>query len=445
MKKLLLSALFCVGAVSASAQAYLQNPNYGANEAERTENAKLLNAFQFSYNLKDYPRASMELKELLQKVPKATENLYIRGVDIYRNMFAKATSEEQKKIYVDSMMIIFDLRAEHFKDHPKRGLDNILANKALVFNNYASDGDTEKLYKYFEEAIEAGKNIIDDEDVQVIGNYFVHLTEGYASDLITADEYLTQYEKIMEIIEPVNNEFANKIKLDVETLFAQSGAANCDNIEKIFKPQYEADPNNNDLIKKILALSSRAKCVNDFQTELLEKYFKIDPQPTFAVMLAGVYEERKDYAKAMEYMKIAIDNETDPVKKLSFILRAGGQLLAIERYKDAAEYAKQAIALDPNSGIAYYLYANALNSGVATGCGGDAKTYAMWLIYDAFNQAYQRLPEGDAQKENARTAMGQCAANFPKKQDLFMNALEEGQGYTVNCGWVNGRTTVRGR
>lgn len=445
MKKLLLVALFCVGVFSASAQAYLQDPNYGANEAERTENAKLYSAFQFSINLKDFKRASFELKELLNKIPKATDNLYIRGVDVYRNLYAKAETDAQRKVCLDSILTIYDLRSENFGNRAKRGRAYILAQKALAFNNYASDEDKLKLYQVFRDAIEAGKDVIDDEDVEIIGNYFTNLTNSYKYDEITADDYLTSYELIMKNVEGVDNEFATQIKNDVEALFAQSGAASCENIEKIFKPMYDLNPNDNDLIKKILGLFSRAKCNSNFQAELLEKYYKIDPQPEFAAMLASIYEERKDYAKAMEFMTVAINNEKDPVKKTSFLLRASGQLLAIERYKDAAGYAKQVMDMDPNNGMAYYLYANALNSGVATGCSGDARMYAMWLIYDAFNQAYQRLPEGDAQRENARTAMGQCAANFPKKQDLFMNALEDGQGYTVNCGWVSGRTTIRGR
>lgn len=445
MKKLLLCAVFCVGAFSASAQAYLTNPNYGATEAERTENAKLLSAFQFSVNLKDYPRASMELKDLLQRAPKATENLYIRGIDIYRNLYSKATTDQQKQVCMDSLLTIFDLRAAAFGDHPKRGLAFILSNKALTFNNYASDTDKAKLYEMFDEAVEAGKDVIDSEDVEVIGTYFSALTNSYQYDEITADDYLSKYDNVAKVLEGVDNEFANKIRLDVETLFAQSGAANCDNIEKIFKPQYDADPSNSDLMKKILGLFSRARCNNDFQTALLEKYYVIDPQPEFALMLAGVYEERKDYSKAMEYMKVALTNEKDPVKKLSYLLRASGQMLAIEKYREAADYAKQAMELDNNNGIAYYFYANAVNSGVATGCSGDNRSYALWLVYDLFNQAYQRLPEGDSQRENARMAMSQCAANFPKKQDLFMSALEDGSGYNVNCGWVSGRTTVRGR
>lgn len=445
MKKLLIAAIICIGSLSASAQSYLTNPRYGATEAERVENAKLYSAFNFSVNLKDYGRASIELKDLLIKAPQISSNLYIRGVDIYKNLFTQAKTEERRDQCVDSILIIYDLRAKNFGDDPKRGMDYILAQKALTYNNFADEDDRAKLYEMFKEAIEAGKDVIDDEDVELIGTYFTNLSNSYKYDEITADDYLNRYEHITSILNGVDNEQANKIRTDIETLFGQSGAASCENIEKIFKPQYQADPNNADVIKKILGLFSRAKCNSDFQTELLEKYYVIDPQPEFALMLAGVYEERKDYEKAAQYMTIAIENEKDPVKKLSFLLRASGQSLATEKYKDAAEYAKKAMDIDPNSGIAAYLYANAINSGVATGCDGEARQYAMWLVYDVFNNAYQKLPDGDPQKENARTAMGQCASNFPSKQDLFMNAIEVGTGYTVSCGWVSGRTTVRGK
>lgn len=443
MKKQLLTLLLAITTFGALAQGnFLQDPKWGANEEERTENAKLMNAFNFSYKLKDFPQASFELKQLLGKVPAVSENLYIRGIEIYKDFFANATTPERRKQCVDSILIMFDLRAESFADHQQRGRDYVLAQKALTFNNFSEDRD--KVYAVFMEAIKAGIDIIDDSDVELIGTYFANLTESYTIDDITAEQYMQAYENLTGMLANHNNEYSKQIKGDIESMFAGSGAANCENIEKIFKPQYEADPNNADLVKKILGLFSRAKCSTPFQMELLEKYYQTDPQPEIALMLAGVYEEKKEFAKALEFMNIAIDGEKDPAMKVNHLIRAAGQTLQGGNGREAAGFARRAMEIQPNNSMAAFIYASALSTGIAN-CGADSKAFACWLVADAFSAALRVMDANDPLRADAQAALSNMVANFPKAADLFMLGLEDGQGYTVSCGWLSGRTTVRGR
>lgn len=443
MKKQILTLLLAVISLGALAQGdFLQDPRWGDNEEARTENAKLMSAFNFSYKLKDYPQASVELHQLLKNVPAVSENLYIRGIDIYKDNFANATTEERRKLCIDSIMYMFDLRAKSFANHKTRGRDVILAEKALTFNGFSED--RQKAYEIFITAIEAGIDVIDDTDVNLIGTYFKNLTDSYTFEEINADDYINRYENLTGMLANHNNESSQQIKADLEAMFAASGAANCENIEKIFKPKYEADPNNGDLIKKILSLFNRAKCSTPFQMELLEKYYQTDPQPEIALMLAGVYEEKKDFAKALEYLNVAIDNEKDPALKVSYLLRAAGQTLQGGNGREAAAFSRRAMELEPDNAMASFIYANALLSGL-NGCSGENKQFGCWLVADAFGAALRIMNADDPLRTDAQAALNNLAANFPKQADLFMLGMEDGQGYTVNCGWVSGRTTVRGR
>ncbi|MEG2755894.1 MAG: hypothetical protein RR931_04720, partial [Mucinivorans sp.] len=430
--------------VSASAQDFKDDPKWGEDPAHREENVKLYNAFLYSVKLKDMNQASKELQMLLQRAPKCSENLYINGSRIYTSKLASATTKAERSVYIDSIMLLFDKRAESFGNHATRGKSYILGQKALAFLNYSPE-QKQKAFDLFEQAVAAGQQ---GPNPVLIGTYFTALTESYQLDDITPEKYVMVYEKLSALLNAVPEPRSLEVKdaiTAVESLFASSGAASCENIDKIFKPKYDADPDNEALIKQILALCQRSKCSGEFYMQLIEKYYQIDPKPELAVMLAGVYEEKKDFAKALEFMNIAIKSETDPAAKVSYMTRAAGHSLSMGLSREAAVLARQIISMDDDNGFAYYIYASALANGSSQACGGFDRQAAYWLVVDAFQQAKAHMTADDPQLASVNTAIGSYAANFPKDEELFMRGLESGQGYSVNCGWISGHTTVRGR
>ncbi len=441
MKKILFALLAFASIFSVNAQAYLNDPRYGATPEERTENAKLYAAFGVSFGLKDWGQTSKELQELLQKVPTISENLYIKGVEMYRQRFTAAENDSDRKMALDSIVILFDLRAENFKNHPSRGYGYVLTQKARLYNQLNPD-DKENGYKFFVDAITATS---EHPVPELVGQYFALVTESFKFDEISLENYMTRYEELSKILKTSQDPTGRDIQASIDATFASSGAANCENIEKIFRPKYEADPSNNDLLKKILGLFNHAKCQNPWQMELLEKYYQNDPQPEFALMLAGVYEERKEYEKALEYINVAINNETDPAEKVKHMLRAAGQTLAMEKYRESASYCEKVLQIDPDNGMASNFYASAVAGAVNSGCSDFDKQAAYWLVVDYYSKALRLIPQDDPQAENIKKAIAVYSGNFPKKDELFMRGLEDGASYNVSCSWVSGKTTVRGR
>ena len=448
MKKLIISfALITSSLFAAAQQTPTLDARFGEDPATREDNAKLLNTLNYSYKLKDYPQAAKELQQLMAVAPRCSEDMYRKGVHVYRTLYTKTQDVELRKAYLDTMLMVFDKREEIYGDHKTRGRAYIFGQKALAFANFATEEDRDELHKTFIEAIKHGLEVMDKQDAILVGTYFSNLSENYKYDEITADVYIEKFEELSDLLSQSTDksEIHTQIINDIEAQFGASGAASCENIERIFKPKYDAAPDNVDVMKKILGLFSRAKCNTPFQMEILEKYYNIDPQPEIAIMLAGVYEERSDFAKAQEFMKVAIENETDPTKKASFLLRAAGQLLGAEKYKEAAASAREAITLNDQDPMAFFIYASAVASGVATQCSGESRQFGFWLVYDTYAQALSRMSQDDPKRADTQNAMGQCRANFPKTEELFMLGLTDGSAYTVNCGWVNGRTTIRGR
>ena len=61
----------------------------------------------------------------------------------------------------------------------------------------------------------------------------------------------------------------------------------------------------------------------------------------------------------------------------------------------------------------------------------------------AINDLVVYPAQGVGQIESIDQQIAGYRAAFPSNEEAFFRGLENGQGYTVNCGWVSGRTTVR--
>lgn len=435
----LIAALALVGG-TAAAQDFKDDPKYGADPAAREQNVRILNFFGDAYKAKDYNLATLYLRELIQNAPKASENMYIRGIDIYKNKAAAAQTKEDRRMFVDSILWIYDKRIEAFGEHPQRGEAYLKGEKARLFMTMMP-ADRERLFRLFREALDEKHPF----EPALAVMYFNSVIESYKLDDVTPEEVIATYERLSQRIAANQSSEAADAAQALDDLFATSGAANCETVEKIYKPKYEADPENQQLIETILALLQRGQCSSEFYLTMLEKYYKVNPKPEVAVQLASVFQEKKDFPKAMEYLRVAIDNATDTDMKVNFLLQAATMSSASGSYREAAAFARQAIDLEPNNGVAYLLLGAAYGSGAGSACSAFDSQTAMWLAVDNLSRARQLLPSDDPQQEQIGKMIANYSANFPKTEETFMRGLNPGDPYTVSCGWISGRTTVRER
>lgn len=438
MKKklsLLIASLF-LGTGSLFAQDYLEDPKWGADPGSREQNVRIFNFFNDAVTMKDYDVATVYLRQLIEGAPTASTNVYIKGVDIYRQKIQRAQSRNDRNMFVDSLLWIYDKRIEAFGSDAERGEAAIRLAKARDFMTLMPN-DAVRIRVLAKEALDAG-NL--DPDLTVY--YFNGLVESFKLDDVTADELLTAYNEMNDFLAGCDN--AAEAIQTIEQLFAASGAASCENIEKIFRPQYEADPENTDLIEKILGLYQRGSCSTDFQMTLLEKYYAVNPKPELAMQLAAVFEGREDFRKAMEYLQTAQQNVTDSEVKTALLIQLAGTAYKLNSYREAAGYAQQVIANDPNNAYGYFFLANAYAGGSSSACSAFDLQTAYWLVVDNLQRA-RNLTDDQTLISQINTQIGSYTRNFPKTEETFMRGLEPGQSYTVNCGWISGRTTVRER
>ena len=440
--KFLLSAACALAAFVATAQDF-SDPKYaiwGDTPEERQQNILNSNFLKESCDNKDYDAAAHYLKELLDKCPKASENTFVRGTTLYKNKINRAKSIAEKNVYVDSLLLLYDLRNEYFGDHPKRGTAYILDRKAREYLTYKPN-DRAGIRAAFREALEAGG---DNTDPETVVAYFTNLCDDYKNtDEVMPDEIIAEYDRLLPFFE--KNPEASEYKSQFDAAFGLSGAASCENLETLFRGKLEAAPEDEALLAQAVGMMSRAKCDGDFYFAIAEKYYQVKPSSETAMFLAQAFQNKGDYAKADTYLNEALAVEQDPAERQKLLVRIALVGLVANNINDAATAARQARDLNPEDGVPYFVLAQCYASSAAA-CGGFAGQATFWAAYDTMAKAVELLPSDSEYMEHAKTSLGAFRNRFPSSEECFFNELQDGARYTVTCGTAAGvSTTVRPR
>ena len=441
--KFLLSAVCALFAVSAMAQQDFSDPKYavwGDTPEERQQNILNCNFLKESCDNKDYNAAAHYLKELLDKCPKASENTFVRGTTLYKNKINRAKSLSEKNMFIDSLMLIYDLRNEYFGDHPKRGTAYILDRKAREYLTY-KPSDRKGIREAFRAALEAGG---DSSDPETVVAYFSNLCDDYKNtDEVMPDEIIAEYDRLTPFFD--KNPEAAEYKSQFDAAFGLSGAASCENLENLFKSKLAAAPDDEALLAQAVGLMSRAKCDGDYYFSIAEKYYQVKPSSETAMFLAQAFQNKKDFAKAKTYLNEALEVEKDPAERQKLLVRIALVGLVSNDIPGAAAAARQARDLNPEDGVPYFVLAQCYASSAAA-CGGFTGQATFWAAYDTMAKAVELLPSDSEYIGHAKSSLNTFRANFPSSEECFFNELQEGARYTVNCGTAAGiSTTVRTR
>lgn len=440
--KFLLSAACAFFAVSTMAQDF-SSPQYakwGDTVEEREQNILNSNFLKESCDNKDYNAAAHYLKALIEKRPDASVNTFIRGCTIYKNKIARAKSVAEKNIYIDSLVLMYDLRNQYFGNNAKQGTPYILDRKAREILTY-KPSDRPAIRKAFCEAIEAGG---DNTDPETLVAYFSNLCDDYKNtDEVMPEVLIAEYDRLSPFF--VKNPDASEYRNQFDAAFGLSGAASCENLEKLFRAKLAAAPENPEVLAQAVGLMSRAKCDSEYYFTLTEKYYQVKPSSETAMFLAQAFQNKGDHPKAIKYLNEALAVEKDPAERQKLFVRIALVDLVANDISGATSAARQAIELNPSDGIAYFVLAQCYGIS-ASSCGGFAGQAAFWAAYDTMSKAVELLPSTSEYLSTAKSSMGAFRSRFPTSEECFFSEVAVGSRYTVNCGTASGiSTTVRTR
>ena len=422
---------------------------YGSGE-NRTECLKYLDYYQQYWKQKNYESALPNWRKAYFYCPgTASQNLFVHGSTLINMEINKARRDPARfSALVDTLLMLQDQRLQ-FYPLTKNGDSQkatILNNKGQYMINFRSD-DTQYLYDNL-------TAIINELGNETKGNILVNNLQAsialYREGKISADDVINMYDVVTEAItgavakSDAEEEDNLKTKAAIESVFADSKVASCDNLIAIFTPRFEADPNNITTVTRIVRLMNNAEdcATNDLYFKAVTQMHKLDPSYRSAYGLFKLNAARGNAADACRYMEEAIESEesTDEMDA-QYLYELARFCYANGMRGKAFESAGKAVRLDYGyAGKAYMIMGNLWSS---ASCSGDVAKYAR---YWAATDYYQKAKSADPTlTDDANAAIGKVSVYYPEASEIFMYDLSRGQSVSVSCGGMSTSTTVRTR
>lgn len=437
MKKTLLAiaaALMFVSGTNVFAQG-----KYGADSAECI---KYLSYYQEYYKQKNYDEALPNWRKAYSLCPpQASQNLLIHGTTLLKRALPKAKTADLQKAIIDSLITIYDTRAEVY---PKNKV-TALNNKGIDLNNYVKN-DPARLHEEYTKIINELKGETKPSLFLFDMNAAIEL---FQKGSLNAEDIINLYESSMATLETAkpaeadDAEQLQKVKTDVETLFASSKVASCDNLISLFTPRFQADPENLDLVSNIVRLMSGTEdCTsNDLYLSAVTNMYKLDPSSKSAYFLFRLHSSRGNVSDAIKYLEEAIESpDSDSLTDGEYYYDLAAFCLKNGQSSKAFSSAKKCIELNPSfTGKAYFLMGTIWGS---VSCGGNEieRRAPYWVAVDYLNKAKAEDP---SLAEDAQKLINSYSGYYPQAADAFMYDLVSGQSYTVSCSGMSATTTVR--
>lgn len=377
---------------------------------------------------------------MLTAAPQWNTKLYIDGATLYDKLADAETDLGKKKVLVDSLLMLYDLRIKNCGDEI-----NVLNRKAYasykynVKNKEALPGLLALYDKVF--AI-SGNNVTD-------ANLVSYMTTVKANQVylkgVTDEQILQRYDKIIAVADAkIAQAHKDGKTADVDKLKSYKDAVDglllgmvkldCDFVRKNLAPKFKQNPNDIALAKKIFKFMLEGKCTDDpLWLESGEAIYKLSPDKDFGLMkaLAATHLSNGNYDKAEALLREALNIGASANDKAEVQRYLGSIEAKKKNYAAARELFRQAGMANPSDKEAWNkigdLYYNSFDD-----CAKRNNIAEDRLVYIAAYEMYQKA--GDT------AGMARAKAQFPSKEEIFLLNWQAGTAQKVGC-WI-GETVI---
>jgi tetratricopeptide (TPR) repeat protein len=414
-------------------------PTDGAQRA-KAEESKVL--YEDAKNAKQFKQALPPLNWLLKNVPNFHSSLYINAADIYDELAEKEKDPARKKVYVDSLMIVYDMRLKNCGDDPI--VHNRKALSFLKFN--INDQPAESLVILDETLKKNGNNVM---DATIVPYFQTVRLNALKFKKMSDTEILERYDKLNEIIDAKIKKAQSegkpadkyqKYKDDIDAILISMVKVDCDFVRTNLGPKFKQNPNDIGLAKKIFTFMLQGKCTDDpLWLEAAEAVHK-DPNGTkdcgLAKNLGIIYMSKDDFDKAESFLKEAQGICTVGKDKAEVLLYMGTLAARKGNKNGARDLYRQAASTDSEIAKEAYEKIGDLYWNSGTDCAKKVNQADDRLVFLLAADYYQRAGNGK------KAAMAKEA--FPSREDIFLVNYQVGDSKKVEC-WINESTTIRTR
>ncbi|NQV51718.1 MAG: hypothetical protein HQ500_00965 [Flavobacteriales bacterium] len=441
MKRIVMSL---VAMVFLGQLANAQIRTYTANEEDSVSCIQNLSLYIEYFKQDNFTDALPGWRKATSICPKATESLWINGIKLFQGLAEEESDPVLKEKLLDTLFWIYDQRIEHFgRSAGKEGY--ILGRKGSDMIKYRSN-DPKAAFDVLQKSLELQKN-----DMEAGASIYLYKAayDMYRAKLTEKEMLFDLYDQLGSAVDfNIANQTDARMKSAFETALANidkmvGSVANCEELIAIFGAQYEANPNDIDLLHKIVKLLGKQECDDsDLYQNAAVGIHEANPTPESAYDIAMSFYKKKNYSKAFAFYKEAVAGSQDNDLLFKSYKYGANCLLQLGQAQSAKGYALKMLNIDPNSGDAYMLIGQAYVQGRkecgSNECEGRA---AYWAAVDKFAKAKSVDP---SVADEAQKLINSYSAQFPKKEDCFFHGINEGTTYTFDC-WIGETTTVRTR
>lgn len=467
MKKIVLSAGI-VAAGMAIAHAQCETWVGSPNEGEATDAHSI---YRDAYKQKNFELAFEYWEKAYTMAPAADgkrDYHYLNGIEIYKDKLAKATTDEDKAAAKEWIEKLYDEAIACYKagaiaiknctgdDCIDKKVGFLLGRKAYDLY-YSVNAPYTKTY-------EASKGAVDlagmDTEYSVFAPYAAVAVYWYGKEKMTAEEARAINEKLTSI---ANHNIAKGDQLSpyYEQALAAMNATfrpiegdifDCAYFVNKLKPEYDADPDNPEVMKRVLVTLKKQGCDESepFLADLDKKWQKYAAeenariQAEFEANNPGVAAkslyDAGDFKGAVLKYDEAIAGEMDPEKKASYLFsKASIQFRKLKQYSTARQTAREAAKVRPNWGRPYMLIGDMYGT-TARSC-GDAWSQRLAILAAMDKYRYAKSIDAEVSEE-ANKRLGTYRSSMPSQDEGFMRGVKEGQTVSVGC-WIGESVKVK--
>lgn len=379
--------------------------------------------------------------------PNANKVIYSRGRDIVLWELDQAKDDATYKKTFDKLMGMYDNRIKYFGTDERYPTPWILGIKGLDYIAKVKNDVLKKpAYEWLSKSVD-GLN--DKSEIAVLSNLVILSYGIYKAEPTHAEKFIADYLKVNGILETLAaseeqkvSEPATQTKQALETLFAQSGAADCKTLDGIYKDKLVQNKTNKEFLNSVISFYRRVRCnESEVYFDAAVAVHKIDPTAESAAGCGAMSYKKGEFSNAIAFYDEATKLTTDKSLKADYQYTIA-QILYKEmnNFPRAREYARNSLEFNPNNGSAYILIGimYAKSKGIYDDPVLSKTVY--WVAVDKFVKAKQLDSSVTA---DANKLINTYSEYFPSKEDIFFQPqLQAGASFTVG-GWIGETTTCR--
>lgn len=346
----------------------------GEDSLTTRQNLSMFNQFIANNSLAD---AYEVWKPIMEKAPFANLRIYTDGAYLLQSLIMQEQDAAKKKQYFDELMALYDQRLQNLAGlnsfaradlQATRG--DVIYPKAYCYAAYGPSADPtythEKAYQLF---TEANKYLAEEGGREVRGGmldvFFRISYEKYKADNNGfREQFLQDYLDSKELCEKMlqlAKEESDTVKAarivaeydqplnNIEGIFAESRAADRDQIIAIFTPKVEANKDNLTYLRSALTLMAANDCDDTpVYYKAAEYAYQIEPSFESAIALAQKYSKEGKTAESVKYYNDALELCTSDKQKANIALRVASAMTKAGDFKNAYAYLDKAAQFNPD-------------------------------------------------------------------------------------------------